>query len=110
MRIYVAGPYTKGDVVENVRNAIVIGHHLRRLGHLPYVPHLSHFWHFLIPQKIEYWYKLDMEWLEVCEAVFRIGGESTGADMEVQRAQELGLPVFYSLEDLQRYQDNKNPS
>ena len=96
MRIYVAGPYTKGDVVENVHKAIMTGNNLRALGHTPFIPHLTHFWHFIIQHDIEYWYAYDMEWLEQCEALFRIAGESKGADLEVARARELGLPVYTS--------------
>lgn len=100
MRIYIAGPYTKGDVAENVRRAIETGNNLRALGHTPFIPHLTHFWHFLLPHGIDYWYQYDLEWLEQCEAIFRIGGESKGADAEVKRAQELGMPVFESFADL----------
>lgn len=100
MRIYVAGAYTKGDVAVNVRDAIEVGNNLRALGHTPFIPHLTHFWHLIIPHEIDYWYKYDLEWLEVCEAVFRIAGESAGADKEVERARELGLPVYTSFGDI----------
>lgn len=100
MRIYVAGPYTKGDVAQNVREAIMAGNNLRALGHTPFIPHLTHFWHMLIPREIDYWYSYDMEWLEQCEAVFRLPGESKGADKEVERAKELGMPVFTSYLDV----------
>jgi hypothetical protein len=100
VRIYVAGPYTKGDVVVNVREAIITGNNLRSLGHTPFIPHLTHFWHLLVPHEIEYWYAYDMEWLEQCDAVFRIGGESKGADAEVKRAQELGKPIYTSFMEL----------
>jgi hypothetical protein len=100
MRIYVAGPYTKGDVAENVRQAIIIGNNLRSLGHTPFIPHLTHFWHFLVPHEIDYWYRYDMEWLTVCDAVFRIGGESKGADAEVEQARVLGKPVYTSFDEL----------
>jgi hypothetical protein len=100
MRIYVAGPYTKGDVAENVRNAIMAGDTLRALGHTPFIPHLTHFWHFLRPHGIDYWYSYDLEWLEMCDALFRLPGESHGADAEELRAKELGKPVFYTYEGL----------
>lgn len=35
-----------------------------------------------------------------CDAVLRIGGESSGADQMVSVAQALGLPVYYSLEEV----------
>lgn len=88
-------------MAENVRRAVCAGNNLRALGHTPFVPHLTHFWHFLYPHNIEYWYAYDLEWLESCDAVFRIGGESAGADKEVARALELGKPVFYSYADIQ---------
>lgn len=101
--IYVVGPYTKGDVAENVRNAIQAGNNLRALGFTPFVPHLTHFWHLIFPHEIEYWYKYDLEWLELCDAVFRLPGESKGADAEVERAKELGLPVFYDYLELRKW-------
>lgn len=96
MFIYVAGPYTKNDVAQNVRQAIITANNLRALGHTPFCPHLTHFWHMLLPHEIDYWYAYDMEWLEKCDALFRIEGESKGADAEEARARELGKPVFYS--------------
>jgi hypothetical protein len=100
MFIYVAGPYTKGDVAVNVKNAIMMGNNLRALGLTPFIPHLTHFWHLIQEHDIEYWYRYDMEWLEKCDAVFRLAGESKGADAEVARARELGLPVFVSVMSL----------
>lgn len=35
-----------------------------------------------------------------CDAVLRIGGESGGADLMVEVARKLGLPVYYSLEEV----------
>ena len=38
--------------------------------------------------------------LEKCEAVFRIEGESKGADNDVRIAKELGLIIYYSLDEI----------
>jgi hypothetical protein len=103
-RVYVAGPYTNGDTAENVRNAIYAGNNLRALGFTPLIPHLTHFWHLVLPHAIDYWYAYDLEWLELCDAVLRLPGESRGADAEVKRAQELGLPVFDNYTDLREWQ------
>lgn len=100
MKIYVAGPYTKGDVAINVRNAITVGNNLRALGHTPFIPHLTHFWHMQLPHDVDYWYAYDMEWLKVCDAVFRLPGESKGADAEVAEAKKLGLPVYTSYREI----------
>lgn len=99
MRVYVAGPYTQGDVAANVRNAILAGDALLEAGHAPYIPHLSHFQHLLCPREYEVWMRLDFVWLRACEALVRLPGTSAGADREVAEARRLGLPVFFSMEE-----------
>ncbi len=44
-KIYVAGPYTKGDVAVNVRSAFEAANKLADFGFAPFVPHGTHFWH-----------------------------------------------------------------
>lgn len=108
MYIYIAGPYSKGDVVLNVCEAVQVGDALLSLGHTPFIPHMTYTWHMVIPHDIDYWYEYDMEWLKKCDAVYRIKGASVGADLEVQKALELGLPVFYNFSDLFRhFSENK---
>ena len=99
-KVYVAGPYTKGDVAVNVRKAMLVAHELMHDGYAPYCPHLSHFLHLQESRPYEDWINLDKEWLKVCDAVLRFEGESKGADMEVKLAEELGMPVFYDIETL----------
>jgi len=94
-RIYVAGPYTNPDPVDNTRRAIRAGHFLLLQGFTPFVPHLSLFWHFQYPLPIEKWYAYDLEWLAVCDGLVRLPGESEGATQEVFRAEDLDLPIFY---------------
>ena len=100
MRIYVAGPYTKGDTVRNVRDALHAAEILLGMGHVPYVPHLTAFWHFVFPHAVDFWYAYDLHWLEVCDALYRLPGESVGADNEIARAHELGLPVYERIQDV----------
>jgi len=94
MRVYIAGPYTKGDVVLNVRKAVETGQKVLEKGHWPYIPHLTHFWHMLYPGEYQQWLDLDMEYLRVCHALVRIPGDSSGADLEVAEANRLGIPVY----------------
>ena len=94
MRVYVAGPYTLGDVVLNVRAAVLAGDRLLAAGHTPYVPHLTMFWHMLAPRPVEDWYDLDLQWLEVCDVLVRLPGESKGADKECEVAERLGMEVY----------------
>lgn len=102
-RVYVAGPYTQGDVAVNVRNAYEAANQLADLGFAPFVPHATHFWHMLFPRPYEFWLHLDNQFLPCCEAVIRLPGPSNGADKEVQRAQELNIPVFTELDALVKH-------
>ena len=98
-RVYVSGPYTKGDVAQNVRIATEVADRLIKAGHFPYLPHLTHFWHLLFPGPYEQWMALDLEWLKVSEYIVRIPGESKGADIEIEKAAEWGIPLM-SLDEL----------
>jgi hypothetical protein len=98
--VYVAGPISKGDQFMNVRNAILVGERLRAAGLVPFVPHLSALWNLIVPVGYEDWMALDFSWIERCDAVLRMDGESSGADREVVFTNELGKPVFYSEEEL----------
>lgn len=97
MKIYIAGPYTNGDTALNVRNAIYAGSFVANLGHFPFIPHLTHFWHMLIPEEYEFWLEQDMEWLKVCDALLRLDGESSGADREMTLAASLGMRIYNSV-------------
>lgn len=117
MRVYIAGPYTLGDVAQNVAAAIEAGNAVMNAGHTPFVPHLTHFWHLLYPHPYETWLAYDNMWLIVCDAVIRLPGKSLGADQEEQLARqwaaqqenlawrwaELSIPVFYSIGDFLDY-------
>ena len=98
MRVFIAGPYAGGDPVLNTQAAVRAAEAVVALGHTPFVPHLSHLWHLVSPHEVDYWLRLDMAWLEACDCLVRLPGESPGADGEVRRAKDLGLPV-YTLEE-----------
>lgn len=98
LRVYVAGPYSKGDVMENIRNAILAADKIHEAGHAPFIPHLTGFWHFLSHKPYEDWLAIDLVWLKQCHCLVRIPGESSGAYKEVKAAIESGLEVFYGVE------------
>lgn len=106
IKVYIASPYTKGDMASNVREQILTGHKLMKLGFCPFIPELYHFVHIVCP--IEYDEVLDMclRWVECCDCVLRLPGESKGADMEVTYALKLGLKVYYSIDELIKSKEN----
>lgn len=93
-KVYVAGPYSAGDVALNVRAAIDAGDRILQAGGIPFIPHLVHFWHMLHPRTYAQWISWDLQWLAVCDDLVRLAGESPGAEIEVMRATELEIPVF----------------
>lgn len=94
MYVYIAGPYSKGDVGENVRNAVLVADEVSAFGHVPYIPHLTHLWHMILPHEYEFWMDYDFEWLKKCDCLIRLSGESKGADEEVRFAKKLSIPVY----------------
>lgn len=99
-RVYIAGPYSRGNVVLNVRSAIVAGTYLLSRGLIPYIPHLTLLWEVVVPQSYRTWLEYDKEWLLLCDAVLRLPGESRGAEEEVSLAEQANIPVFYTKEAL----------
>lgn len=102
--VYVAGPYSHPDPVENTNTAIRWGDRL--MGDslvVPLIPHLSLAWHFVSPHPETFWYEYDLHLLMRCNALLRIPGMSTGADMEVGFANDHDIPVFYGITSLYRW-------
>ncbi len=92
--VYVAGPYTKPDPVENTHTTIRLASELVDEGLVtPVVPHLTLMWHLVMPRPLEFWYEYDVATLARCDAVYRMQGESHGADREVEFAEQNGIPV-----------------
>jgi len=100
IKIYLASPYTIGDQALNVKKSIDIADDLIRWGYAPFCPLLVHFQHMVHPHDYETWMKLDLEWLSLCDCLYRLPGESKGADREVEFAKEHNIPVFFSMNKL----------
>lgn len=108
MKIYVAGPYTADSdekILDNVHTAIDIGIQLIKMGHVPFIPHLTH-WvekravrtaQGSIPY--EKWLAYDNVWLEYCDAIYVIA-RSPGADKELLRAVEQGMWVYTRMDQV----------
>ena len=94
--VYIASPYTKGDVAINVRRSIECADALAEAGFVPFCPLLTHLWHLMSPHEYKFWTALDDAWIERCDALVRLPGESSGADNEVALAGKLGKPVYMS--------------
>lgn len=98
--VYVAGPLTTGNVMHNTRTALQLGSRLIDLGYTPFVPHVTVMWDIVMPMEYEDWMEYDAEMVSRCDVLFRMEGESSGADREVAQARELGTPIVYSIVEL----------
>jgi hypothetical protein len=106
IKVYLASPYTIGDVAVNVKVQIDMADQLMNHGFAPFVPLYSHFQHMAHPRHHRDWMDQDLVWLAQCDCVLRLKGESAGADEEVALAIKLSIDVYYSLEELL---DNYSP-
>jgi hypothetical protein len=101
LRVYIAGPISKGDVAENIRQGLEWGRIMLHDGLAPYIPHLDSFLFGDSGEEsgADQWKGLlewDVEWVAASEVVFRIPGESKGADLECRIARSLRIPVYHS--------------
>ena len=108
IKVYIASPYTLGDIAVNVKRQIDAVDELMNYGFAPFAPLYSHFQHMVHPRPYEDWVDVDLEWVKVCDCVLRLDGESKGADGEVNLAQTMGKPIFYSVEDVAIYYGELN--
>ena len=111
-RVYVAGLYSRNqdgsvadviDVLRNIRNGQKAALEIWRKGYAPFCPWLDYQFSLIddkpIPKKMYYIYS--MAWLEVSDVVVAISGVGIGGgvDAEIKRANEIGIPIFYSIDE-----------
>ncbi len=100
--IYIAGPYSNPDPVENTHNAYKIADSLMDVCS-PMVPHSSLMQHLIYPRPYGEWLEHDLNLVDICHALLRIPGESSGADKEVVHAKRRGIPVFTDVDELRKW-------
>lgn len=103
VKVYIASPYTLGDIAVNVKVQLDMVDKLMDLGFAPFAPLYSHFQHMAHPRHYTDWINVDLEWVKACDCLLRLPGESSGAEGEIKHAIELGLPIFYTVGDLVNY-------
>jgi hypothetical protein len=114
MMILIAGPYRSGTgddpekMAANVHEMESYALPIFRLGHIPVLGE----WFALPLVKLagstqvgdeafnEIFHPIAERLLNKCNAVLRVGGASQGADLMVKTAQEKGLRIYYSLEEI----------
>ena len=108
-RVYVAGAMSADNILEmlqNIHDGIKLGSELLKNGYAPFVPHFDIFFKiqngvdFQVP--MQYYYDYTMQWLEASDIMLVCPNykNSVGTKAEIARAEELGIPVYYNIEDL----------
>lgn len=105
--VYISGPLTRGDRLENVYQADKVHRWLMLAGYAPINPilttHLPFAWQEDYPHSL--WIECDLPIVEKCDALLRLPGASKGADEEVAHANAHGIPVFLSRETLDEWRE-----
>ncbi len=97
--IYVAGPMSRGDLVQHIRGAVFVADQIYAAGGQAFLPQLSVLYQLVSPRSYEEWMTTDFRWIDRCDAVLRLEGESLGADREMKYAKQIGRRIFNNVED-----------
>lgn len=109
IRVYVAGPYSSDNVIgvlDNIRNGMRAATELFLAGFAPFAPWFDFHFHLNLRDgetlSVEDYYQYSLAWLEASHAMLVLPGweNSKGTLKEIDRAHELGIPVFYNKENL----------
>lgn len=118
--VYISSPYTNGDAAINVRCSMEVAALLRQSKTvIPITPLLCHFEHLFFPQSYDNWLDYDLALIRSCaDALLRVDAiyeplnyhqsESNGADLETDLASDLGLPVFFSVDECLDWATRRN--
>lgn len=105
--VFLAGPISSGDPQDNVNRAKGLAFDLLDAGFVPVVPHLYMYLGSNEPQTNPrfipnaVWYRASLELLSRSDWLYRIPGFSPGADEEERQAQILGIPIVWSMVQLE---------
>lgn len=109
--IYISGPISDGgratgpQRLRNVDGAIDYAVDLIERGFGIICPQLTEFIERRSGRRFDHsvWMEIDLPIVERCDAVLRLPGESKGSDIEVNHAREIGIPVLFSVAELEEW-------
>lgn len=105
MKIYVAGKYSADniiDVLHNIREGTKISARLIKMGHSPFCPWLDYQFSFYEDISVEEYYEYSIDFLKVCDVILVLPDyeKSKGTLKEIGLAEDIGIPVYYSINEL----------
>ncbi len=117
MLILIAGPYRSGTgddpqkMADNLRRLEEASYPIFQAGHIPMIGEwvALPIWNVAGGKEVgddlyeEILHPTAGRLIERCDAILRLSGASKGADNDVRLANERGIPVYYSMDDVPHY-------
>lgn len=112
--VYVAGAInasSAGKYLNNIRKGIQLSSKVFLAGYAPFCPFIDFHYNLVMDDEqvasitTPDFYAYSIAWLEKSDCVLLVPGweDSVGTNMEVERARELNLPIFKTLEELEDF-------
>lgn len=106
--VYVLSAWEEHDgkfgKVTNMGRSIDVAEHLYSSGNcIPVVPDLTIAWNQVYPRSPEFWLEYRVQLMSRCDVALCVGSDADLAEKELSEASRIGLPVFYTGEDLQNW-------
>ncbi len=111
-RVYVAGKYSDDNVLSvlgNIGRGIKLCKDLFLMGYAPFCPWLDHQYvlHMTDDERksltVSMFHAYSLAWLDVSDYMLVIPDRienSRGVQAEIARANQIGIPIFYSIEEM----------
>ena len=115
-KIYMSGPYSATNVItvfKNMHNGMYMAKKLLLEGYAVFCPWLDYNLFLQLGENekisLETIQAHSIAWLEVSDAILVLPNHhrSKGTLAEIARAEELGIPVYYSMEELMKGETNE---
>ena len=112
IRVYVAGKYNDKNIIsilDNIRLGIRTCTELLLKGFAPFCPWLDYQFSLVLREgehiEKEIYHKYSLSWLEVSDCILVLSNykKSRGALREIEKAKELNIPIFYSIDKLEDF-------
>lgn len=105
--VYLSGPITKGNRNDNLHQFNEAHRRTIDLGFAPINPGITMLLPFAWQEEYPHstWIDCDLPLVAASHIVLRLPGESVGADMEVDFALNLDMPVVHDLDELAKWKE-----
>jgi len=113
IRVYVAGAYNAPNVIgvlDNMRRGMKLAFDVLKAGFAPFCPFFDYHFSLIGDVTIEEYYQYSMSWLRVSDAMILVPGwgKSEGTHKELTEASKLGIPAFYTLDELKAWAETRS--